>query len=158
MATPDLMDGAVCLFRILLTNSEKPDSKPKNDSAGEGGTVATNRLDVGGTLGYGDRLVSNSKEWTLLFEGNGNLVLYNNGTPYWQTDTTNNSSGTGSINAHLEGDGNLVVGREGGGPHLWKSGSNGFGAKSPYILVQDDGNVCLYDEEVEGCHWAARDI
>ena len=51
----------------------------------------------------------------------------------------------------LQSDGNLVLYNTDGEP-LWASASN-YEAARPYVLVQDDGNVCLYDEEVEGCHW-----
>ncbi|KAJ5974844.1 bulb-type lectin domain-containing protein [Penicillium waksmanii] len=133
-------------------------STNEEDAADEEGPETTNRLNVGQTLELGDRLVSDNGEWTLLFQSNGNLVLYSSGSAYWQSNTTNNSSGTGSFNVRLEEDGNFVVAREGGGRNRWESESNDYGAITPYILVQDYGDVCLYDEEVEGCHWSARDI
>lgn len=39
------------------------------------------------------------------------------------------------------------------GETLWASGSGYEGVGSPFVVVQDDGNVCLYDDEVEGRHW-----
>lgn len=57
----------------------------------------------------------------------------------------------------LQEDGNFVM-YIGGDKGFcgWESGSNKYGGKSPYIVVQDDGNVCLYDEQVKGCHWTTN--
>jgi hypothetical protein len=145
-------------YEYLNKQQTNADLKPGNGHTEEESPATTNRLDVGQTLEYGNGLVSNNNQWTLLFQDDGNLVLHNNGTPYWHTNTASNSSGTGSVNAWIKEDGNFVVGHEAGGVHCWESQSNGYGAVRPYILVQDDGNVCLYDEAVEGCHWAARNI
>lgn len=105
-------------MKIPKVNADDDEDDGEGDFDGDDNDN-DDRLNPGETLEYGDRRTSNNGDWTLVFQGNGNLVLYNHGKAHWHSNTTNNSSSTGSINARIEADGNFVVGREGGGRHRW---------------------------------------
>jgi hypothetical protein len=75
--------------------------------------------------------------FTLTMQGDGNLVLYQGGTPLWASNTT----GTGATRAAMQGDGNLVLYTSAGSP-VWASNtSNNAGA---HLAVQNDGNTVIY--------------
>lgn len=73
----------------------------------------------------------------LLMQGDGNLVLYQNGSPIWNSGT----QGHPAAGLYLRQDGNLVI-STGMNRILWSSGTSGN--TDAYILVQDDGNVVIY--------------
>lgn len=73
----------------------------------------------------------------LLLQNDGNLVLYNQSKPLWNTGT----SGTKGAVLILQNDGNLVLYGPGNRP-LWNSGTAGKGGN--YLIFQDDGNLVLY--------------
>jgi hypothetical protein len=74
----------------------------------------------GATLNKGDRLISHNKQYRLIFQGDGNLVLYKSGgQALWSTRT----NGSGASRLILQYDGNLVIYKFSGG-HSWASGTN----------------------------------
>lgn len=82
---------------------------------------------------------SESGRFRLSYQGDGNLVLYDDGTGtvLWTTNT----AGTGPGRAILQLDGNFVVYDPDGRP-VWASGTvdntNGF------LLLQNDGNLVIF--------------
>jgi hypothetical protein len=89
------------------------------------------------TLLRGSSKTSCDGRFTLIMQGDGNLVLYWNGVrALWSTGTQN----TGADRAVMQGDGNLVVYR--GGTPLWNSRTNG--RANAYAAVQTDGNFVVY--------------
>lgn len=101
-------------------------------------------------LATDEYLVSPGKNFVLIMQGDGNLVLYkgsgpkNLGQPIWNTQT----SIDGNIESFLamQEDGNLVVYR--GTPqsnkgHVWNAGSV-VGRGHYYLALQDDGNLVVY--------------
>lgn len=93
---------------------------------------------------YGDQglypdqsLYSCDGRFRLVLQLDGNLVLYQGGTPLWDSATAGRSSAV----AIMQMDGNFVIYDSAGNP-IWASGTpNNPGA---YLAVQNDGNVVVY--------------
>jgi hypothetical protein len=102
------------------------------------------RLVPGARLPPGQSITSPNSRYRLLFQTDGNLVLYDDverSAPW--------STGTAGINpAHviMQTDGNLVVYDAAGRDH-WASGSPGN--LNAYLSVQNDGNVVIYRTDGE---------
>ncbi|MEZ4320094.1 MAG: peptidoglycan DD-metalloendopeptidase family protein [Myxococcota bacterium] len=95
---------------------------------------------VGGTTIYtaNQSLGSCDGRFSLVMQGDGNLVLYRaGGTALWHTQTHGNPGAW----AVMQGDGNLVVYSVWGTP-LWSSGTHGHAGST--LAVQNDGNVVIY--------------
>jgi hypothetical protein len=75
--------------------------------------------------------------FTLVYQGDGNLVLYYGGLALWASDTWGTQPGY----AVMQGDGNLVVYDAYGIPR-WSS--NTWGYPGAYLVVQSDGNLVIY--------------
>ncbi len=89
------------------------------------------------TLQTGQSATSPDGRFTLLMQGDGNLVLYWNGVgALWSTVT-----GGSNITAKFQADGNLVLYTP-GGSSIWQSGTGGNWAAK--LFVQDDGNLVIY--------------
>ena len=73
----------------------------------------------------------------LVYQGDGNLVTYCDGTPRWASNTPGTSVGF----AVFQGDGNLVV-YDGSGTPIWAS--NTAGNSGAYLKLYDDGNIGIY--------------
>jgi hypothetical protein len=63
-------------------------------------------LRAGESLGIDQKLTSSNGKYTLIMQGDGNLVLYaESNTPVWATRTQD----SGAVRASLQDDGNLVL-------------------------------------------------
>jgi hypothetical protein len=82
-------------------------------------------------------LTSCNGDYTLIMQGDGNLVLYQGSTALWASNT----AGTAADEAIMQGDGNFVVYTSAGSP-LWASGTAGNPGAD--LVVQNDGNVVVY--------------
>lgn len=96
------------------------------------------------TIYPGGCLVSPNGSYTLIMQGDGNLVAYRSnalGNPnaaVWQSGT----SGIQNLRLAVQEDGNLVL-YDNHNSAIWNAGS--AGQKGRYFLViQDDGNVVIY--------------
>ncbi|HEY6459836.1 MAG TPA: hypothetical protein VIY73_06780, partial [Polyangiaceae bacterium] len=89
-------------------------------------------------LTTGQQLDSCDGRFDLVLQGDGNLVLYESGTPLWSSNT----AGTAASVATMQDDGNFVL-YESGGVALWSSGTGGTGCGT-YVTVQNDGNLVAY--------------
>ena len=96
------------------------------------------RLNAGGRLLAGQAIVSPNGRYRLVYQGDGNLVLYDQtgGTARWFTGT---SGAPGQ--AVLQGDGNLVI-YSAGNAALWFTGTPGN--TGAFLALQSDGNLVLY--------------
>jgi hypothetical protein len=111
-------------------------------------------LGGGQTLHSGQSIDSGTV--TLIMQGDGNLVLYQDGGvgdpshALWATHTT------GSNYAIMQSDGNFVVYPVGGGGALWASGTFGDNV----LDVQTDGNLVIYPADRIGdpstAEWATN--
>ncbi len=78
-----------------------------------------------------------STNYKLIFQGDGNLVLYNpQGKPIWATGTDN----TGADIFAVQADGNVVLYNH--GKPVWAT--NTSGRPGAFLAIQTDGNVVVY--------------
>ncbi|WP_367137216.1 S8 family serine peptidase [Saccharothrix sp. HUAS TT1] len=92
----------------------------------------------GEVLAAGQGKTSQDGRFTLVMQGDGNLVLYTAaGQALWHTST----HGTGATHVVLQQDGNLVVYTAAG---VAKWHSNTYGTAADRLIVQNDSNVVLY--------------
>lgn len=83
----------------------------------------------------GDVVTSRNQQFQLVLQGDGNLVIYQNGGgATWATGKRGNR-------AVVQGDGNFVL--YSGSQWQWASGTHGYGPNVDLVL-QDDGNLVLY--------------
>ncbi|WAS96580.1 lectin [Nannocystis punicea] len=100
----------------------------------------TDRLDPGQFIKRNtpdDRITSANGRYSLIMQNDGNLVIYNQGSAIWATNT----AGTDGETAVMQTDGNFVLYRVNGTP-LWAS--NTAGRPVSYVIMQDDGNLVVY--------------
>jgi Astacin (Peptidase family M12A) len=121
------------------------------------GTTLMDRLRSGESLGVNQRLVSPNGRYTLLMQGDGNLVLYNDridpDAAYWSTDTWNLPVDECPITAAMQADVHFVLYDAGRAPR-WASGTWGPGYVDPYLVLQDDGNLVIYHADTSPV-WAS---
>jgi hypothetical protein len=99
-----------------------------------------NTVTSGQELATGGCLLSPDRDYELIMQTDGNLVLYyeSQSDPLWNSDTEGNPGAY----AIMQTDGNLVVYPGGGGSALWNSASNG--APNATLVMQTDGNAVVY--------------
>ena len=89
-------------------------------------------------LAVGQALSSCDGRFSLVMQGDGNLVLYQSGAgAIWASHTW----GTSGQVAVMQGDGNFVL-YDAGGAALWHTST--FGNPGALLAVQDDGNMVVY--------------
>jgi hypothetical protein len=89
------------------------------------------------SLRPGQELKSGNGRYSLTYQGDGNLVLYDNGRPIWASNTAGTSAGA----AYMQADGNLVVYDASGRPVFASNTSGNAGA---YLVMQNDSNLVIY--------------
>ena len=116
------------------SNPSDPDEPDDPGGDDWGGTLAP---DAG--LHPGDGLRSANGAYHFVYQGDGNLVLYDAwGTPMWASHTEGSVPGV----VVMQGDGNLVM-YDGQSVPIWHTGTHGYGGA--YLEVGNDGNVVVYD-------------
>jgi pimeloyl-ACP methyl ester carboxylesterase len=109
-------------------------SEPPPGSSGG----AADNLKADQALYPGEQIVSSDGRYQLVYQADGNLVLYRDRTvPLWHTGTYGTSPGR----TLMQADGNLVV-YSGSGQALWAS--NTWGYPGAWLLMQSDGNLVIY--------------
>jgi dual-action HEIGH metallo-peptidase len=102
----------------------------------------------------GQSISSNDGRFTLVLQGDGNLVHYWNGNgAVWSTSTWN----TGGLSVWMQEDGNFVLYTTfypTVGYSLWSSGT--YGNTGAYLAVQNDGNLVVYDSTGKTALWASN--
>jgi hypothetical protein len=97
-----------------------------------------NTLVPGRELSPGETILSNNRQYTLILQHDGNLVLYRSGGgPLWATWT----QGKPVTKAVMQTDGNFVL-YDNLNRAVWASWTHG--KPGSYLIVQDDGNVVIY--------------
>ena len=104
---------------------------------GPGGGSESDTLLPGESLYADQGRTSSNGQYRLVYQGDGNLVLYQGGTPLWASNT----AGTLAGEAVMQHDGNFVI-YNGYGTPLRDSGT--WWSPSAYLVVQNDGNVVVY--------------
>ena len=103
-------------------------------------------LASGASLANGQSVTSCDGRFTLVIQGDGNLVLYQAGVgALW----ANYVFGTGHT-LHMQGDGNLVV-YNNIGEARWHTST--YGSNGAYLAVQNDGNVVVYSTTSQPLWW-----
>jgi hypothetical protein len=99
----------------------------------------TDRLQPGTRLLVGESLWSTNNRYRLLYQTDGNLVLYDETarTALWATGT----GGTTTGQAAMQTDGHFVI-YDADGAVRFSTGT--AGNTNAYLLVQNDGNVVIY--------------
>jgi hypothetical protein len=99
-------------------------------------TTYTGTLNAGQQLKPGDTLTSPNNNYQLVFEANGNLVLYQlNGFAIWATNT----AGQTATSAIMQTDGNFVL--YANGSTIWSS--NTAGNPGAIFRLGDYGNLVV---------------
>ncbi|MGB1242554.1 MAG: hypothetical protein ACPG49_08535 [Chitinophagales bacterium] len=104
-------------------------------------------LQSGQFLSPNQQLSSPNGVYSLIFQTDGNVVLYENNKQAktrqakWNTGT----SGTDANQLKMQADGNLVLYSGATPPKmLWSSRTNGKAGSQPFLKLQDDGNLVIY--------------
>lgn len=98
------------------------------------------RLNSDDSLKVGESITSQNDLFTLVLQGDGNLVLYWSGGPaIWGAGT----EGKSVAQAIMQGDGNFVMyGPQ--GEYVWDTATDNH--PGAFLIVQNDGNVVIYDQ------------
>lgn len=99
--------------------------------------AASNELRSGETMVPQQSIFSTDGRFQLVFQKEGNIVLYFGTTPLWGTPTATGES----MVFGMQGDGNLVLYSPSLAP-LWASGTSAY--PGAFLRVQNDGNVVIY--------------
>jgi hypothetical protein len=96
-------------------------------------------MQPGEILNPGQSVTSANGQYTFVYQGDGNLVLYRNGDgkPLWASNTAGTQPGV----CIMQGDGNLVVYDTDVKP-MWAS--NTWQHAGSRLIMQDDGNAVIY--------------
>lgn len=110
-------------------------------------TTATPTTDSGSRVTQilpGASLSSTNGQYSVVYQGDGNFVLYDvlAGTALWTTNT----GGTAPGQAVVQGDGNFVI-YDAVGNALWAAGTSGN--PGAYLVLQDDGNFVIFNASAE---------
>lgn len=101
--------------------------------------VATSTLTKGQDLKVGQGLISPDKRFKLVFQADGNFVLYYKGRPIWTARTL----GLEGQIVRFQADGNLVMYKADGKTSVWNSQTNGKEAVA--VRLGNDGVLGIYD-------------
>ena len=112
-----------------------PESDP-SDASGHRQDV----LRPGDAMRPGDSVWSHEGRFELVYQGDGNLVLYRQGDALWSSGTDGSQAGL----VVMQHDGNLVIYDANDHP-VW-SNDGSFGYAGAWLIVQDDGNVVVYSD------------
>ncbi len=121
---------------------------PSWGGVGNAKFLGTDKLTSGQVMTTGQYILSDNAQYALLFQTDGNLVLYNNKSAIWNSHT----AGSGATKLAMQSDGNLVLYTAGSKP-VWNSQSAGHG--SSYAVIQSDGNFVVY-ADTGGWTWQAH--
>jgi hypothetical protein len=99
-------------------------------------TTANDRALTDCSIGFA--ATGETGRYRFVYQGDGNLVLYDGGRTTWASNTAGRAAGV----AIMQGDGNLVIYTP--GPRaIWASNTAGHNGSG--LVVQDDGNTVIYD-------------
>lgn len=105
------------------------------------------RLTAGQFLSPGESLQPSGVQCFLKYQPDGNLVAYNNGTPYFVAGT----GGTSANMALMQPDGNFVIYDVQVVPQ-WSSGTGGN--PGAFLRVQGDCNILIYSSDGSSALWS----
>ena len=97
----------------------------------------TDRLEPDTRMALNSSLTSPNGTYRLVYQSDGNLVLYTGSSPVWSTNT----GASNASPAVLQGDGNFVI-YNAAGIARWATNTAGQGRAR--LVLQNDGNLVLY--------------
>jgi len=106
-------------------------------------------LKQNGSLKANESLVSKNGKFTAVMQLDGNFVVYMGSKALWASNT----SGSGANVAILQGDQNFVL--YAGSTAPWATATNSKGTGEVFVLMQDDGNLVMYDSQNKAI-WATN--
>ncbi|HEX2317274.1 MAG TPA: CHAP domain-containing protein [Thermomonospora sp.] len=109
--------------------------------------LRTDRLTTGMTLRRGQYITSGNRMYALVFQRDGNLVMYHGKGGRWSSRT----AGKGGDRVVMQADGNLVMYR--GRTPVWATNTQDKGPS--YVAMQNDGNLVVYRNS-GGPTWASN--
>lgn len=112
------------------------------------------QLTTGGYLSPNSYLRSTDSRYTLVFQGDGDILLNGPGSHLMWKSGVPAPSGTTPTELILGDDGNLVA-YDSNGTAYWTSGTSGSDADQ--FIVQDDGNLVLYTSD-GGAPWSTGTV
>ena len=119
---------------VLVGDAHSPTWRPST----AGASRVSDTLSPGQALFADQWRTSIDGQFTLYYQADGNLVLYDSSwSPFWSSGT----NGTTPGQAVMQGDGNFVIYDNSGTPLWWTATEYSPGA---YLVVQPDGNVVVY--------------
>lgn len=127
----DDINGALSLYGGTAAPAPSPTPAPA--------PITRNTLEPGSRLAPGQSLVSPGGRFRLVYQGDGNLVLYDDveHTAAWWSGTNGRTAGL----VGMQGDGNLVIYDASITP-LWMSGT--AANTNARLVLQGDGNLVVY--------------
>jgi hypothetical protein len=129
------------VMQVPVRSEAPPPPPPSSPAPGGGSEGRTDLMLPGDVLRPGEGVRSNDGRFEFVYQGDGNLVLYQQGIAIW-------ASGTNGWNPGLvimQHDGNFVMYDANSTP-IWSS-SGSLGYEGAWLIVQDDGNVVIYSGE-----------
>lgn len=139
-ATPDVLSDIGSGSPNRLASVE---FLPIDDPGGGDECGAYNCLTADQWLDPDGWIESESQSYYLLYQMDGNLVLYEwGGPPVWWSGTVN----TDPWVAYMQYDGNFVIYDDGESP-IWATDTDGN--PGAYLVLHDDGRLVLYDDDDE---------
>lgn len=120
----------------------------------------TNRLNQDQKLRPNEAIYSNSGQYNLTYQRDSNVCVYQNsydGYPssrcLWSVDMPRIIPG----HLALQSDGELVA-YDFDGFEYWRSYTKGYASPPYYLVMQDDGNVCLFGKKngTDECIWETK--
>ena len=154
--TSSLIKGNSELNDVKDASSLNKGNSALDDVKGAARKIDETRSDVllqGYKFNFGQGLISPNRQFTLMMQQDGNLVLYK--TAEWRAIWATNTAGQGGVKTSLQYDGNFVM-YTAFKVVKWASGTNG---RSPcYLILQDDGNLVIYgvdNMQRPIAHWAS---
>jgi len=104
--------------------------------------MSKDRLNGGEVLSQGEELISKNSIYRFVFQKDANLVLYNGSDAIWSTGTDTSMPNT--YECVMKHYGRLVI-HNGNGKDIWASDNERH--PGAYLIVQNDGNVVIYDSQ-----------
>ena len=139
-------DNGQTVTAIMNSRVSNIDTVQADDTDGiasiYGRPAMRDRLLAGGRLTPGQAITSANGRFRLVFQTDGNLVLYDDveRSAPWST----NSAGIPAGQVLMQPDGNLVV-YDAAGRDRWSTATPG--SAGAYLVVQDDGNIVIYQTD-----------
>jgi hypothetical protein len=128
-------DGNMVIYRV---SSNQPVFSTGTISVPDQLSYANHRFPVTHML-PNQQLESANRKYRLVFQPDGNLVLYSGNRAVWSSNTLNNNVS----HLGLQPDGNLVIYDRFGRP-IWHASS--YSKNGNQLILQDDGNLVIYTD------------